>query len=241
MLMLTLLTSCSASELVKAPVQLRCQYMDHPMGLSTEAPFFSWWMISDEEDHYQSAYQILVGLDSVEVERGDNLLWDSGKETAGHEIQVVYGGPALSPVTRYYWKVRIWDQNGNISDYSNIHWWETGPEWSAEWISDDSAPFDQPETYFEDHPSPLLRKSFDLKEKPTEARLFISGLGYYESFVNGQKIGSSVLDPGWTNYDKRTLYSAYDLTGQLQEGSNVLSVMLGNGWYNPMPIRHFGR
>ncbi len=241
LLMLTVLTSCSARDQVRAPERLRCQYMDHPLGLSTDAPFFSWWMVSDQEDHYQSAYQIVVGLDSARLVRGEDLLWDSGKKSSGHAIQALYEGPALSPVTRYYWKVRIWDQNGNFSEYSDVHWWETGPDWTADWISDNSTPFEQPQTYFEDHPSPLLRKSFDLKDTPTEARLFISGLGYYESFVNGQKIGSSVLDPGWTNYGKRTLYSSYDLTGQLQQGANVMSVMLGNGWYNPMPIRHFGR
>ena len=68
----------------------------------------------------------------------------------------------------------------------------------------------------------------------------MSGLGYYELRLNGQRVGDQVLDPGWTTYSKRVLYSTYDVTDQLKRGSNALGVMLGNGWFNPLPLRLWG-
>ena len=68
----------------------------------------------------------------------------------------------------------------------------------------------------------------------------MSGLGYYELRLNGQRVGDHVLDPGWTTYSKRVLYSTYDVTEQLKRGRNALGVMLGNGWFNPLPLRLWG-
>jgi alpha-L-rhamnosidase len=93
---------------------------------------------------------------------------------------------------------------------------------------------------FEDNPAPLFRKEFLLAKKISRARVYVSGLGYYELRLNGQRVGDQVLDPGWTAYSKRVLYSTYDVTEQLQRGQNALGVMLGNGWFNPLPLRLWG-
>ncbi len=93
---------------------------------------------------------------------------------------------------------------------------------------------------FEDDPAPLLRKEFTIAKKISRARVYVSGLGYYELRLNGQRVGDHVLDPGWTTYSKRVLYSTYDVTEQLRRGTNALGVMLGNGWYNPLPLRLWG-
>ena len=93
---------------------------------------------------------------------------------------------------------------------------------------------------FEDDPAPLFRKEFQLDKKISRARVYVSGLGYYELRLNGQRVGDHVLDPGWTTYAKRVLYSTYDVTDQLKRGRNALGVMLGNGWFNPLPLRLWG-
>lgn len=225
-----------------APSHLRCMYRSNPVGLSTEPPFFTWWMETETNDARQTAYQIQVGTDSLALTQGKGLLWDSGKQAAGREIQVHYRGPALQSTQKYFWRVRNWNAADQASAYSTIASWETGPDtWQAEWISDGSMPFEDRAAFFEDHPAPLFRKSFTLKEQPVKARLYIAGLGYYEAYLNGEKTGAAVLDPGWTDYGKHVLYSTFDVKKWLQTGHNTLGVMLGNGWYNPMPIDHFAR
>ncbi len=84
----------------------------------------------------------------------------------------------------------------------------------------------------QDTPSPLLRKEFSINKKIEKAYSIISGLGFYELRINGQKVGNKVLDPIFTNYDKTVLYSTYDITNMLQKGNNAVGIMLSNGWYN---------
>ncbi|PHN08268.1 family 78 glycoside hydrolase catalytic domain [Flavilitoribacter nigricans] len=237
------LLACASSRMdTSAPTHLQCMYRTNPVGLTVEAPFFTWWMESGKEDVRQSGWQIQVATDSTALLAEENLLWDSGRQDSGREIQAHYAGPALAGNQTYYWRVRTWDQQEAASAYSAIASWETGPDsWQASWISDGSEPFEDRADFFADHPSPLFRKNFELEEMPSEARLHIVGLGYYEAYLNGEKTGAAVLDPGWTDYGERTLYSTFDVREQLHTGANTLGVMLGNGWYNPMPIDHFAR
>jgi len=79
--------------------------------------------------------------------------------------------------------------------------------------------------------APLLRKTFGIARKVKRARVYLSGLGWYELYINGRKVGDHVLDPATTDYHKRTLYVTYDVTDRLQQGPNAVGVMLGNGWY----------
>ncbi|WP_353197860.1 family 78 glycoside hydrolase catalytic domain, partial [Parapedobacter defluvii] len=96
------------------------------------------------------------------------------------------------------------------------------------------------EDFYQEDPMPLFRKSFNASKKVVSARLYVSGIGYYEAYLNGNKVGDHVLDPGWTSYEKQVLYAVYDVTKQLQKGSNTIGFMLGNGWYNPLPLRFWG-
>jgi alpha-L-rhamnosidase len=80
--------------------------------------------------------------------------------------------------------------------------------------------------------SPAFEKTFAVTKAVREATLHITGLGFYEASLNGRRIGRKVLDPAPTRYDKRVLYSTYDLTGQLARGPNTLNVLLGHGWYD---------
>ena len=82
-----------------------------------------------------------------------------------------------------------------------------------------------------------LRQEFTLAEAPRRARAYICGLGYYELRINGAKIGTNYLDPGWTTFDKRDLYVTYDVTSNLHRGVNAVGVRLGEGWFNSRALR----
>ncbi len=89
--------------------------------------------------------------------------------------------------------------------------------------------------------APLLRKTFEIAAKAKRARVYISGLGWYELYINGRKVGDHVLDPATTDYHKRTLYVTYDVTDLLRRGQNAVGVMLGNGWYCEPGRLKYGR
>jgi alpha-L-rhamnosidase len=160
-------------------------------------------------------------------------------------IHVEYNGRPLGPGQQVFWKVRAWDRDDKASAYSETGWWEMGllaPEnWRAAWITGRGAEPTSESQRFDDNPSPLLRKEFTLGRRVSRGRVYVSGLGYYELHLNGQRVGRDVLDPGWTGYSKRVLYSTYDVTERLRRGPNALGIMLGNGWFNPLPLRLWGR
>ena len=112
-----------------------------------------------------------------------------------------------------------------------------GSDWTAKWISDDKALPVKDEDFYKEDPMPVFQKQFRLRKKITQARLYITGLGYYEAYLNGKKVGDHVLDPGWTKFDKQIQYSVFDVTPMLKTGDNVTGIMVGNGWYNVLPLR----
>ena len=114
-------------------------------------------------------------------------------------------------------------------------------DWKAPWIGDGSQQFERDEDFYHDDRMPLFQKSFSILKKVQSARLYISGLGYFEAYLNGKKVGDHVLDPGWTTYSKEVLYVVHDITAEIKSGMNVTGIMLGNGWYNPLPLRLFSR
>ncbi len=115
-------------------------------------------------------------------------------------------------------------------------------DWSgAAWIGDGKQQPSQDEGFYADDPAPQLRKTFVTQKKVKSARLHIAGLGFYEAHVNGQPLADNALAPLWTPYGHRVLYDTYEVTDRLARGENVLAVTLGNGWYNPLPLRMWGR
>lgn len=209
---------------IRKPTDLRCEYSANPVGIDVLRPRFSWVLIHLERGHTQSAYQILVAStrESLLNDMGD--IWDSGKVESGSSVNVPYEGKPLESKTIYHWKVRWWDDNGQVSPFSEIASFETGlftqNGWAAKWIGGGD----------------LLRTSFVVDRSVRRARAYVCGLGYYELRINGKKAGEHVLDPGWTDYEKLALYSAYDIDSYLLEGENAVGVMLGNGRY----IKQYG-
>ena len=212
---------------------LKCEYRVNPLGIDTLQPRLSWWLESPERGQKQTSYQVLAATTSELLAKDKGDLWDSGKVSSGESVQVAYGGQPLRPGQRVYWKARAWDRNDRPSAYSLA-------DWSAAWITRKRpAPLSE-QQLFEDDPAPLFRKEFLLAKKISRARVYVSGLGYYELRLNGRRVGDQVLDPGWTTYSKRVLYSTFDVTDKLKRGQNALGVMLGNGWFNPLPLRLWG-
>jgi len=201
------------------PSNLRCEYLVNPLGIDVRQPRFAWILRHSERGQKQSAYQVLVASRRalVDQDRGDR--WDSGKVSSDESTQVVYSGTALKSGHTYYWKVRYWDAEGRASGYSQPAQFEMGllarEDWKGQWIGGANQ----------------LRTEFRLAGTVVRARAYICGLGYYELRINGRKVGNNVLDPGTTTYEKRVLYTTYDVTPYLERGSNAIGVMLGRGWY----------
>ncbi|MHB8862918.1 MAG: family 78 glycoside hydrolase catalytic domain [Pirellulaceae bacterium] len=116
------------------------------------------------------------------------------------------------------------------------------PDWSAvTWISDGKQPPTSDEGFYAEDPAPQFRKTFVMERTVQSASLHIVGLGFYEAHLNGTPLSDCALAPLWTPYGQRVLYDTYDVTARLVHGENVLAVTLGHGWYNPLPLRMWGR
>ncbi len=372
-----------------APVHLRCEFMENPLGIDAASPHFSWRSDDSARNWQQAAYQIIVAGDKDRLAAGRADVWDSGKVESAESVGVVYRGPGLESRKRYYWKVRVWDKEGKVSESGEAAWWEMGllrpADWKAKWIrwgnTEDAAdrkairwiwapgqdalavvpktaatfrlqvklsekvrdavllfatrgdfvakvnghevdrksrwttferrdisdemvvgensievtvtapdpPDDGPKAaaktsmaalaalvritradgarmlfptnkYWRSrleksknwraahvvgeladkklgdpgelpHPAAYLRRTFALPKAVRSARLYVTALGSYRVFLNGTRVGSDVLTPDFTDYRKRVLYQAYDVSGLMANGNNVISALLGDGWY----------
>ncbi|MEI6647218.1 MAG: family 78 glycoside hydrolase catalytic domain [bacterium] len=351
---------------VKAPEALSVEYLNNPVGLDCLAPRLSWKLVAKEasaKNLIQTAYHVEVVKTGV---KGHEVVWDSGKVSSEHSLNVVYAGAPLVSSGRYAWRVRTWTSGDDMpSEWSVSATWVMGllkaEDWSAKWIGANTVTrpdfdmagakwiyganaqkqsfekvFNAPaipsgkvvllalagdETFdvringkeavktwghlnspkqmrfvevtafikpgenkitaivqskkgehagflatlrFPDGVSvvtdtswayvtktadmdstsygkierrielvsPAFEKQFQIKKTLAEATLHITGVGFYEARLNGVRVGKKVLDPVPTKYDKRVLYSTYDLTGQLKVGDNALNVLLGHGWYD---------
>ena len=202
---------------------LKTNHIVNPLGFAIEKPTFS-WIVEDTRDTVQTAAQILISRDH----NFEQTLFDSGK-VAGSGIRsgidsLAYHPPIeLRPRTRYFWKARVWGE----SEYaeSDIAWFETakmGEDWQAEWITP---------AWEDNRTHPILYQSFDIPARVVAARAYICGLGLYHFELNGQKVGDEYFTPYCNAYDQWIQYQTFDITAQLTIGSNLISVMLGNGWY----------
>lgn len=383
----------AASAVAPAPTvgDLRVNALEEPLGIDTAPPALSWKLGADRRGVTQQAYEVHVATSADGL--GEPDVWDSGKVTSDRSVGVRYGGPALAPRTDYVWAVRVWDDEGAVSAWSEPARFGTGlgrEAWTAEWIgaetpeigpewtdytieftaSDiraalgvyvrgentenaymwqiseaadalrphvkrnggysvlpatpfpagfdfgaehdyaitvegttittrvDGAVLDQRtdatfagpgivgfrtsgaetglvhdvtvtsaggevlvDTDFpagdrtfaagtvtsgglrvdsagseawlrRDEPVPLLRKEVELGDDVSRARIYASARGVYELRLNGERVGDAELAPGWTAYDKRIDYQAYDVTDQVRAGANVLGAEVAPGWYS---------
>ncbi|WP_426061767.1 family 78 glycoside hydrolase catalytic domain [Hymenobacter sp. B1770] len=219
--------------------------------MQSPTPVLNWELDTYRRNVVQTAYRILVADSPKQLSQNKGNVWDSGKVMAGASIQISYAGRPLEPAKAYYWKVKIWDNQAAESSWSAPAEWQMGllapQDWrGAQWIAYEQLPTERvavlpvdgkKDTYTENNVLPLLRKQFTAKKRLAKAFIFISGLGHFELLLNGQKVGSHFLDPGWTKYDKQAQYVAFDVTRLLKRGPNALGVLLGNGFYYVPPVK----
>ncbi|MCX6254482.1 MAG: family 78 glycoside hydrolase catalytic domain [Bacteroidia bacterium] len=172
------------------------------------------------------------------------------KIQSGESNWISYEGPQLHPGKQYFWKVRVWDANDKPSDWSTTGKFVTGlfdkNDWSgAKWIGYEEIPDSLilvPGVHGDGNnlgsvakkrtTIPCFRKEFLLEKKINQAFVFVCGLGQYELYINGDKIGDHFLSPGWTDYRRTCLYNTFDVTENLKRGLNTIGTIVGNGFYN---------
>ena len=209
------------------PVALMCEWLINPLGIDAANPRLTWRIEDERTGAKQIAYEITVSADSLEVVKGLGKHWQTGRINADKQL-INYKGKTLTPFTRYYWSVRVWDKDGKPGSWSAVNSFETGlmnsSNWKGAWISDSRS--------IKEKAAPYFRKSFSTTKKIKSARAYIAVGGLYELYINGERIGDHRLDPMYTRFDRRNLYITYDVTPQLKSGNNAIGVLLGNGWYN---------
>lgn len=218
---------CARADL--EPVELRCEYAVNPLGIDVPSPRLYWKLQSETRGQRQTAYQIQVASSQELLSQGKGDLWDSGKVVSEETIHVVYGGKPLNSSQQVFWRVRVWDKDDSPSAWSQSASWTMGVlrphEWRAKWIMHGAGEVKGG--------LPLFRKSFDLSRPVSRAVVHVSGLGHYDLFLDGRKVGDRFLDPAWSVYEKTVYYSTFDVTDALREtGPHVFGVMLGKGFYN---------
>ncbi len=263
--------ACVACSSAISPQDLSVELMSEPNSVDVAAPRLSWVNTPENGEvkgERQTAWQVRVATTEKGLSKPD--LWDSGKVENEYSYLNPYEGRPLTSGMDCWWQVRVWDRDGKASGWSEPAHWTMGimneEEWAAEWIG---SPWHTEESdgadagmrmgpprrgmkpVYDDKPAPLFRKSFNLDRKPVSAKAFVTGLGYFEFYANGQRIGDECLAPNFTNYtyrpglkenfisvdgDKfggyRVMYLVYDLTDVLVRGDNAVGLLVGNGWYN---------
>ena len=220
-------TGCSDSGSAQIE-DMRCEYMRSPVGIGLDMPPRFTWTYAGDEDFVQGKCRVRIA--STKEALADSLapgdVWTSPEIVSGNGFVECDAALALEPRTRYYWSATAWDEAGRIV-CSPVDSFETAMAdggWTAKWITD------RHDKNFA--PSPMLRKSFTVKDGVREARLYMSAAAYGKMTVNGEPVTENKLEPGYTHYDKRNLYATYDVTKLLRPGENVVAAVLGNGFYN---------
>ena len=251
-----------------APTTLRCEYLENPPVVDVLNPRLSWVNVANERDRgqVQTAWEIRVASSKENLLNNRADLWSSGKVMSSQSTNNYYGGKALSSRQDCWWQVRTWDKKGRVSGWTEPASWSMGllkpEEWKAQWIG---APWQGEEALpkpphrgpekagVPEHappPAPLLRKSFSVTKDVASARAYVTGLGFFELYLNGKKVGEDVMVPNVTAYAKRpgleknyislednfrnyrVMYLSYDIKDMLKKGENALGAILGNGFYN---------
>jgi len=192
----------------------------NPIGIDTENPDFSWKLKSEKRNKNQVAYQIVVWSENT-----TDTCWKSGKVISDNNILVKYAGEPLKSVNGYKWKVRVWDNDGKISSWSKENHFSTGllseENWKADWIS-------TPDSVY----SPVFIKEFSIDRIPDLANVFVNCQGYFELYVNGEKVGNDVLSPAVSDFQTENYYLTYNIRDYLKIGENTIGLWTGRGWYS---------
>lgn len=210
-----------------APYDLECEARANPVGVDATQPRLGWRLRSDRQGDRQTAYQVVVATSREKLDTAD--IWDSGRVASAESLWIGYGGPALPAFRKYWWRVRVWDDLGKASAWSEPASWTmamtNASDMKGGWIA-------HPDHSLRSGPLPLFRKEFAIDKPVRTALAMVAGVGFHELHVNGAKVGDHVLAPAWTNYRATVMYETFDVTDLVKSGANAIGVMLGNGFYN---------
>jgi alpha-L-rhamnosidase len=208
---------------------LKADLRHNPIGL-TEIPRLGWEISSATRNTMQRAYSIRCAGSREDLIKGKNLTWKPGMVESEQSQFVAYNGPLPASGERVWWQVRIRDNHGRTSSWSEPAYFQMGfrdsSAWEAKWIGPGF--HENPET---STPCPFLRKEFEMTEKVKQATVYVTARGLYELHLNGRRVGEDHFTPGWTTYQHRLCYQVYDVTDCLSKGTNAIGAILGDGWY----------
>lgn len=206
----------------------------NPIGFYDKSPTFSWKL--PPEILAQKAYSI-VAASSSDLLPDNPDLWESGKVESDQSIFVKYLGKELSSKQKVYWQVKYWDNDGNESKWSEMAKFELGllnnTDWLAKWISIPAGELTEKDARGSVLFRPqYLRKEININSTVKNARLYITAKGVYETYINGKKVGTDVMSPGWTPVRKSISTLTYDVTALLKEGKNTIAAIVAEGWHS---------
>lgn len=226
---------------VVVPAHLTCESMHDPLGIGNVHPRLSWQMVDARRGARQTVYEVSVASSAALLKAGKSDVWSSGKVNSAQSVDVPYEGPALQSGHRYYWHVRIWDENGKASEISGANWWEMGlllpADWQAKWIANDSAEqrgdresklkwiwtAGEPALTNPKNGEHQFRLDLSLAQKPVEATLFITGKDTVAAWVNGTSILKAPAPPAWGPLYTWGTFRTADVTDDLKQGKNLLA------------------
>lgn len=246
------LTACTKSDKLRV-ANLRCEFLSNPLGIDATVPRLSWEIQSSKRGAMQEAYQILVASSPHLLKKDSGDLWNSGKVISDSSVSVAFKGKPLQSRMNCYWKVKIWTNNEKEAE-SEPAKWSMGllkqDDWDAQWTGMDSTfAWEHLHTRHTRLSARYFRKEFDVNKKIKSAVIYISGLGIYQLYLNGERVGREELSPDPTQYYKRVLYNTFDITEFLKKGRDAIGVILGNGRFTTMrwegaefipPVANFG-
>ena len=217
---------------------LKVEGRENLQGLESPHPRLSWRIEASSRGVVQTAYQILVAssLKNIQSNKGD--VWNSGQVKSSKSLNVIYQGDSVKSCRAYFWKVRVWTNQGQ-SEWSDPESWSMGilqpSQWKAQWIGLDTCNSkDRPHDNYTRLAARYLRKQVSIPKKLSRATAYISGLGLYELYINGKKVGNDVLSPTVKEYNKTVPYNTLDVSHYFKNGENAIGVILGNGRFFTM-------
>ncbi len=215
---------------------VKCEYRSNPIGIGNTRPRFSYKLKSDGYGIFQQSRRIVVASSEVKLKDGNYDMWDSGNAECSNTVNITYQGKKLKSRQICYYKIFVRLVDGNTVE-SGTNTFEMGllhrSEFRGTFIGyiNDTKKVLTKGKFEEGLPSPHIRKAFDVTGEVKRARIYTTALGLYKFKINGRKITDDVFTPGWTEYEKLVQYQTYDITDALNKGRNVISVVLGDGWY----------
>lgn len=229
-------TSCTTNKELESAHKLTIsEGFTNPLGFYDTTPSFSWQLPVNTTFKKQSAYAIRVASSKNLITNTPDI-WNTGKILSDQSTYVSYQGSPLLSRQTLYWQIKYWDQDNNVSKWSKIATFEMGllsnTEWQGKWIGiTNKTPKEKTRANTPLFVPQYLRKEFEVNKKIKKARLYITAKGVFEAFLNGNKIGTDLMVPGWTPYNKRIETLSYNVIDHVIDGNNALGVTLAEGWY----------